>query len=93
MKARLKPVRRSFPSLVAVALGVPLTVSIFVTLRDMETKISRAIFESVARERLDALETNVALTLDNLVSVTAFFEASASFDRAGFERFVTPLLA
>jgi PAS domain S-box-containing protein len=93
MKTVLKPARRSFPSLVAIALGVPLTLSLFVTLRDLETKNARASFESVARERLDALETNVALTLDNLVSVKAFFKASPGFDRAGFERFVTPLLA
>jgi len=93
MKTVLKPARRSFPSVVAIALGVPLTLSLFVTLRDLETKNARASFESVARERLDALETNVALTLDNLVSVKAFFKASPSFDRAAFERFVTPLLA
>jgi len=93
MKTVLKPARRSFPSLVAIALGVPLTLSLFVTLRDLETKNARASFESVARERLDALETNVALTLDNLVSVKAFFKASPGFDRAGFTRFVTPLLA
>ena len=88
-----KPARHSFPALVAVALGIPLTLGLFVTLRDMETKNARASFEGVARERLDALETNVALTLDDLVSVRAFFKASPGFDRAGFTRFVTPLLA
>jgi PAS domain S-box-containing protein len=93
MNPVLKPARRPLPPLVAVVLGVPLTIGIFVTLRDLETQNARATFESVARERLDALETNVALTLDNLVSVKAFFRASPGFDRAGFARFVTPLLA
>jgi PAS domain S-box-containing protein len=93
MKPVLKPARRPHPSLVAVVLGVPLTLGIFFTLWHLETQNARATFESVARERLDALETNVALTLDNLVSVKAFFQASPGFDRAGFARFVTPLLA
>ena len=88
-----KPARHPLTSLVVIALGIPLTVGIFVILRDLEGENARASFESVARERLDALETNVALTIDNLVSVNAFFKASPAFDRAGFARFVTPLLA
>jgi PAS domain S-box-containing protein len=89
----IKSARYSLPSLVVVGVGVLLTVGIFVTLRDLEGKNARATFDSVARERLDALETNVDLTVNNLISVDAFFDASHRFDRAGFARFAAALLA
>jgi len=88
----IKPARRFLPLLVAVVIGVLLTVGIFVILWDLEGKNARASFDSVARERLDALETNVDLTVNNLVSVDAFFDASHRVDRARFARFAAPLL-
>ena len=92
MSYTIKPERRSLPSLVVVVVGVLLTVGVFVTLRDLEGKNARASFDSVARERLDALETNVALTVNNLISVDAFIDASHRIDRAGFARFAAALL-
>ena len=92
MSQTIKPARRFLPLLVAVVIGVLLTVGIFVILWDLEGKNARASFDSVARERLDALETNVDLTVNNLVSVDAFFDASHRVDRARFARFAAPLL-
>lgn len=93
MKPATKRARRFLPPLVVVGIGFLLTSGIFITLRNLEGENARASFDGVARERLDALETNVALTLNNLVSVDAFFDASQRFDRAGFARFATTLLA
>lgn len=83
----------SLPSIVVVIVGILLTFGVFVTLRNLEEENARASFDNVARERLDALETNVALTLNNLISIDAFFDASQRFDRAGFARFAAALLA
>jgi two-component system, NtrC family, sensor kinase len=93
MTPATKPGRPFLPSTVVVVVGVLLTLGIFVTLRNLEEENARASFDGVARERLDALETNVALTLNNLISVNAFFGASQRFDRAGFARFAAALLA
>jgi PAS domain S-box-containing protein len=89
----LTPARRFHPLLVLVVIGVLPTLGIFVILRDLEWKNVRAHFDSVARERLDALETNVDLTVNNLVSVDAFFDASHLVERAEFTRFTAHLLA
>ena len=83
---------RSVPSVVVFVLGVLLTLGLFITLRNLEGENAQASFDSVARERLDALQTNVALTFDNLTSVHAFFDASQRFDRVEFARFAAPLL-
>jgi PAS domain S-box-containing protein len=92
MSLATKRARRFFPLLVVVIAGVILPLGVFVTLWNLEGENARASFDSVARERLDALETNVTLTLNNLVSVDAFFDASQRVDRAGFARFSAALL-
>jgi PAS domain S-box-containing protein len=76
-----------------VVVGIFLIAGVFLILRNLEVENARASFDSVARERLDTLETDVALTLNNLISVDAYFTASHRFDRAGFGRFATALLA
>ena len=81
--------RRFLPPVVVVVAGVLL--SVFLILRNLEVENARASFDSVARERLDALETNIVLTVNNLISVDAFFDASQRFDRAGFARFAAVL--
>lgn len=83
---------RSLPSLLVTVFGFLLILGVFFTLRNLEEENARAAFDSVARERLDALETNVALTIDNLISVDAYFDASQRFNRAAFRRFSSALL-
>jgi PAS domain S-box-containing protein len=81
------------PSLVVIVSSVLLVFGVFGTLRHLEGENTRASFNNVARERLDGLETNVALTLNNLISLDAFLDASQRFDRAGFARFAAALMA
>jgi CHASE1-domain containing sensor protein len=78
---------------VVVVAGVLLSVGVFLVLRSLDVENARASFDSGARERLDALETNIVLTVNNLISVGAFFDASQRFDRAGFALFSALLLA
>jgi PAS domain S-box-containing protein len=86
-------VRRILPSLGIVAVGVLLSAVIFTTLRSLETKNAQASFNGVAQERLDALETNVTLTLNNLVSIGALFDHADDVERGQFDRFTASLLA
>lgn len=85
--------RRILPPLGIIAAGVLLSVIVFATLRNLETENARASFDGVAQERLDALETNVTLTLNNLVSIGALFDALPEGKRDQFGRFTIPLLA
>jgi len=86
-------VHRILPSVAIFAAGILLSVGIFRTLRTLEIKNAQVSFSGVAQERLDALETNVTLTVNNLVSLGALFDASPEVDRRGFDRFANPLLA
>jgi len=83
---------RRFVPTVVVAAGLILTVGIFAALWNLEQERARASFEGVARERLDALQSNIALTLNNLISVKAFLDASGDVDRATFARFAKVVL-
>lgn len=85
--------RRILPSLGIIAAGIALTALIFTTLRSLESKNAEASFNRVAQERLDAVETNVRLTVNNLVSVGALYDASPDVEREQFRRFAGPLLA
>ena len=85
--------RRNLPSLGVVAAGFFLSVIVFATLRSLETKNAQASFTGVAQERLGYLETNVTLTLNSLVTLGAFYDASHLVEREEFDRFTAPLLA
>jgi PAS domain S-box-containing protein len=93
MSRVIKFVRRILPSLGMPAVGILLSAIIFATLRGFEYKNAQASFNRVAQERLDALETNVTLTLNNLVSVGALYDASHDVEREEFGRFASDLLA
>src|ERR1017187_8555905 len=86
-------VRRILRLLGIVAVGILLSAMIFITLRSLESKNAEASFNVVAQERLDALETNITLTINNPVSVGALYDASHYVEREEFERFAVPLLA
>lgn len=85
--------RRILSSLGIFATGILLSIASCVTLRRLETKNAKTAFASIAQERLDALESNVALTVNNVISLGALFDASPSIDRQSFDRFAAPLLA
>jgi CHASE1-domain containing sensor protein len=86
-------VRRRVPSLGIVVAGTLLSAVAFATLRSLEINTAHASFDIVAQERLDALETNVTLTVNNLVSVGALYDASRQIKREEFDRFTAPLRA
>ena len=80
-------------SLGVLAVGVSLSTTLFITLWNFEIKDAQGDFSSVAQERLDALETNVTLTVNNLVSLGGLFDASHEVERQQFDHFTAPLLA
>lgn len=84
---------RILPSLGTFAAGLLLSGLIFASLRSLENKNAQASFNRVAQERLDALETNITLTVNNLISLGAFFDAAHDVNRQRFDRFTAPLLA
>ncbi|OWY39422.1 hypothetical protein CEK28_08080 [Xenophilus sp. AP218F] len=81
-----------FPLLAIAAGGALLTLLLFQAMRQNEREKNRAEFDRLAEQRLDVLETNLTLTLDNLVAVSAFFDANPQIDRQAFARLVAPLL-
>jgi PAS domain S-box-containing protein len=86
-------VRRILPSLGIVAAGMLLSALVFTILRSLELNNAQASFNGVAQERLDALETNLKLTLNNLICVGALYDASPGIQRKQFDRLTMPLLA
>lgn len=80
-------VRRNLCSLGVVAAGVLLSAVIFTTLRSLELKNAQASFNGVSQKRLDDLETDVTLTLNNLISVGTLCDASLGLKRDRFDRF------
>ena len=82
----------SWLAALAIATGVSLTIAAFFTLWSLENQNAKASFDTVAQERFDALETDVTLTLHNLVSLGAFFDHSTDVWRTEFSRFAIDLL-
>jgi PAS domain S-box-containing protein len=77
---------------VILIIGSLLNLAVLVILRSQEERSARAAFESAAQMRFDDLEASVQQSLDNLDAVKAFFNASRSVDRSGFNRFTGTLL-
>jgi PAS domain S-box-containing protein len=90
-----KPLRRflSFSAILALAAVLSLSLAVFFSLWRLENQNAKASFEIVAQERFDALQTNVTLTLNSLVSLGALFDGSVEVERVEFNRFATDLLA
>ena len=84
---------RVLSSLGIIVSGIALSAVIFITLRNLESRNAEASFNGIAQERLDAVETNVRLTVNNLVSLGALHDASPAVEREQFRQFAAPLLA
>ncbi len=89
------PKRRWLPfsAVLAVAAVTSLSAAVFLALWKFENQTARSSFEIVAHERFDALQTNITLTLNSLVSLGAFFDGSVKVERDEFRRFAQDLLA
>lgn len=85
--------RRNIPALVIFAAGTILSALLFTTLHSLEIKNAQASFNGSARERLDALETAISQTVNNLIALGALFDAAPGVSRQDFDRFTSPLLA
>jgi len=72
--------------------GVGLLVLLFTFVADMVDERERATFEKAAQERFTDLETNITLTLDNLVVVSSFFDAEPSISRQQFAKLASPII-
>ncbi len=80
--------------LIGLALmGGLVFTALFLFMRDMAVQKEQAIFERAAEERLDTVETNITLTIDNLVTASAFFDAARTVQRGEFARLVDPIIA
>jgi len=84
--------RRFLLPLGVFLIGALLAGCLFVALRGLEARNARASFDRVALERLDALETKFAVTLNGLTSLCAFYGASQHVKREEFVRFTSSLL-
>src|SRR5580658_6050516 len=82
-----------FSAVLAVAAVTSLSIAVFLALWKFENQTAKSSFEIIAQERFDALETNVTLTLNSLVSLGAFFDGSVKVERDEFRRFAQDLLA
>jgi PAS domain S-box-containing protein len=80
------------PCLWVFLIGAVLDLVSFVGLRRIEYRNARVTFESVARERLDQLEANIALTLHSLISLGAFYDGAKAVGRKEFHRFADRIL-
>jgi signal transduction histidine kinase len=80
------------PLLCIAIAGTLISFAIVLTIQHEEREKDRATFERLAEQRLAVLETNITLTLDNLVATSAFFDVAPELDRAAFARLVTPLI-
>ena len=88
---RGKLLRASF-SIALFLLGTLISGVLFFQLKHYAEENARANFNRSAQERLSIIETNITLTLDNLVASSAFFDASRQIDRADFRSLVAPII-
>ena len=82
-----------FSAVLAVAAVTSLSFGVFLALWKFENQTAEASFEIVAQDRFDALQTNLTLTLNSLVSLGAFFDGSVKVERPEFGGFTRDLLA
>ena len=83
--------KRRIPLIGVAVIGILISLTLFSTIRNIAKEKARIVFENSAEQQLDTLETNITLTLDNLVAVSAFFDASNSINQTDFRRLVAPL--
>ena len=79
--------------LALVCFGIVASALAFVSLRSLELEKAKAAFQRVAQERFDELQSDLDLTVNNVVAVGAFCKASHPITQSSFNSFTTPLLA
>ena len=72
MRLTTKSLRRFLPTGALLAVGILLSVTIFLAVRKFEDQDVKATFHNAALQSLDALETQITLTLNSLASLGHF---------------------
>ena len=86
--------RRSIlPFVAVISLGMLVSFTLFVNLRNSEKRNADAVFERFAQDRFDRLEVNLDRSLNVVVALGSFFDASQTIDRSEFARLTKSLLA
>jgi len=80
------------PLLALALVGIVLSAATALTIRQETKSRERAVFERMAEQKLDALDANIRVTLDNLTATAALFGTRYDIKRATFDRFATPIL-
>ncbi len=79
------------PIVVTVGIGISLVAALLI--RDSSREVTQAQFEAAASERIAMFKQVMALSLLEVESIAAFFNASAEVSRRDFRQFVKPFLA
>ena len=87
MGATGKSTRGFFPVVGVLVVGILLSALTFVALRRLEDRNAEAVFDEAAQERLDGVATSVTLTLNSLVSMSAFYDSTIDIKRREFSQF------
>ena len=77
----------------AIVLGIAISVILFFAIRKLEKQNAQTTFDRLAEERVDRLEGNIALNLNDIVSLGSYFDVKQSVTRQEFFRLTAPLLA
>ena len=87
------PKRHLFALTGAILLGLAISLILFFAIRKLERQNAQISFERFAQERFDRLEGNVALNLNDIVSLGRYFDDARAIKRQEFARLTAPLLA
>jgi PAS domain S-box-containing protein len=83
--------RRHLPVLALACFGLFVSALAFVALRSLEAEKTKVVFQRVAEERFDDLQSDLDLTVSKVVAVGAYCQSSYPITRSSFDSFVTPL--
>lgn len=75
-----------------MVLGLIATASAFVLVRRLEDQTARADFATAAEQRLVLLDSSIQRSIDHLLAVGDYFDATPSVTRKQFKTLVTPIL-
>ena len=68
------------------------TVLMFFVVRDLENQTARSDFTAVAEQRLVLLDSSIQRSVDHLLAVGAYFDATSSISRTQFKNLTSPIL-
>src|SRR5271154_5234926 len=92
MPAPVTPPRKS-PALLALALGVVLSLLVAGSLRDWERREAQDQVLQVAQERAEVLRGQIMRSMEVLHAIAALYHTRSQVSREEFQKFVTSALA